>query len=452
MGDQELAGKIKGAVVGPDDAAYDDARHVWNARFDRRPDLIARCVDAGDVAAAVRWARSNSVRISVKGGGHSYAGNTVADDGLLIDLSPMTGIKVQPDARLAIVEAGATWAQLDSATQHHGLATTGVTASSVGVAGSTLGGGSGWLSRRFGNAIDNLAAVELVTAEGEQIRASDDENRDLFWALRGAGPNFGVATSFEFRLHDVGPQVLAGQIVYPFDEAESLLRSFRTFMAEAPDDFQCFPFTFRVPPIDPFPEQFHGQPALDLVVFHLDPAAIDVVQPLRELGETMLDVVVPTPYTAAQQAFDANLPAGQRYYSKAHDIAELTDGAIEDFAAHVRRMEGPLSVAYLEPRGGEVTRIPQGASAAGGRDAPYSFHIIAGWTDADNDEPVMAWAQGFSDAMAAHATGGVYVNLIAEDEPHRVASAFSDHDRLRTMKRKWDPENIFRSNHNVLPA
>jgi FAD/FMN-containing dehydrogenase len=451
MTSNELQESVRGQVIGPGDDGYDAARHMWNARFDRRPDLVAQCLDADDVAAAVRWARRNDVPISVKGGGHSYAGNTVANGGLLIDLGRMTGIRVRPDDRIAVVEAGATWAELDSATQHHGLATTGVTVSSVGVAGSTLGGGSGWLSRRFGNAIDNLLAVEIVTADGEQVRASDDENPDLFWAMRGAGANFGVATSFEFDLHEVGPEVLAGQIIYPFDDAEELLRSFRSFMADAPDDFQCFPFTFRVPPIDVFPAEYHGQPVLDFVVLHLDPSAVDVLRPLQELGEPILDAVAPTPYTVAQQAFDPNLPAGQRYYSKGHDLQGLSDAAIDTFCSHVRTMQGPLTAAYLEPRGGAVARVDEASTAAGGRTAPCAFHIIAGWMDASEDDTVMNWAQAFADDMADHATGGVYVNLIAEDEADRVPTAFSDHDRLRAMKQQWDPDNTFKNNHNIPP-
>lgn len=452
MGRQDLVGRLSGDLLEPDDDGYDEARSVWNARFDRRPDLIVRCVDVDDVAAAVDWARSDGLRISVKGGGHSYAGNTVSDEGLLLDLSPMKGIEVDPDGRTVTVGAGVTWRELDAATQQHGLATTGVTASSVGVAGSTLGGGSGYLSPAFGNAIDNLLSVELVTVEAERIRASEDEHPDLFWAVRGAGSNFGVATSFEFRLHEVGPQVLSGQIIYPFQEAEELLRSFRDFIQTAPDGFQCFPFTFRVPPIEVFPERFHGQPVLDFVVFHRDPDAIEDVQPLRELGDTILDAVEPAPYTSAQQAFDANLPAGQRYYSKAHDLAGLPDGAIETFTEHVRQMQGPLSVAYLEPRREAVARIDSGATAAGGRDAPYSLHILAGWMDAQNDASVMEWARGFHQAMEPHATGGVYVNLIADDEPARVPAAFSDHERLRELKREWDPDNVLRSNHNIRPA
>lgn len=452
MAGHELEELVDGAVLVPGAPGYDAARTVWNARFDRRPDVAVRCTSAADVAATVRWAREQGRQISVKGGGHSYAGNTVADGSVLIDLAGMSGIKVHAEDRLARVEAGATWAQLDSATQAHSLATTGPTVSSVGVAGSILGGGTGWLSRCFGNALDNLAAVDVVTVDGEHVRASAEEEPELFWGMRGAGANLGIATSFELRLHEVGPLVLAGQIVYPFDDAESLLRSFRSFMAEAPDELQCLPFTFRAPPIEPFPDECHGKPVLDFVVFHLDPDAAEVVAPLRGLGVPLLEAVGPMPYVDAQQAFDPNLPAGQRYYTQAHDVAELTDAAIDDFATHVRNMEGALTAAYLEPKGGAVARVPGSATAAGGREAAASFHIIAGWTDPAEDEQVMAWARGFNDAMAAHGTGGVYVNLIAEDEGERVLSAFSDGGRVQALKSEWDPENHLRANHNVAPA
>lgn len=452
MARHELEELVDGEVLAPGATGYDAARKVWNARFDRRPDVAVRCTSAADVAATVRWARANDEQLSVKGGGHSYAGHTVADGGVLLDLSGMSGIKVHAEDRLARVEAGATWAQIDSATQHHGLATTGPTASSVGVAGSVLGGGTGWLSRCFGNAVDNLVAVDVVTADGEQVRASADEERELFWGMRGAGANLGIATSFELRLHEVGPQVLAGQIVYPFDDAEGVLRAYRSFMADAPDDLQCLAFTFRAPPIEPFPERCHGQPVLDLIVFHLDPGADDVVAPLQELGEPLLDAVGPMTYVDAQQAFDPNLPAGQRYYSQAHDVAELSGAAIDDFAAHVRTMRGALTAAYLEPKGGAVARVPGASTALGGRGAAASFHIIAGWTDQAEDDDVMAWAHGFNDAMAVHGTGGVYVNLIAEDEDDRVLSAFSDSTRVQALKARWDPQNHLRANHNVLPA
>lgn len=452
MGEHELEGLVDGAVLLLGAEGYDTARSMWNARFDRHPDLAVRCTSAADVATTVRWARSNGKEISVKGGGHSYAGNTVADGSVLIDLSGLSGIKVHPEDRLARVEAGATWSQLDSATQHHGLATTGPTVSAVGVAGSILGGGTGWLSRRFGNALDNLVAIDVVTVDGAQVRASEDEEPELFWGMRGAGANLGIATSFEMRLHEVGPQVLAGQIVYPFDDAEGVLRAYRSFMAEAPDELQCLAFTFRAPPIDPFPERCHGEPVLDLVVFHLDPDAGDVVLPLRQLGEPLLDVVGPMSYVDVQQSFDPNLPSGQRYYTRAHDVGELGDEALDAFAAHVRTMQGALTAAYFEPKGGAVARVPDDGTALGGRGAAASFHIIAGWTDPAEDEEVMGWARRFSDAMALHGTGGVYVNLIAEDEAERVGTAFSDHDRVRALKAQWDPENRLRANHNVAPA
>lgn len=452
MARHELADVVDGAVMAPGQEGYDEARTMWNARFDRRPEVAVRCTSAAEVAATVRWAGDRGLPISVKGGGHSYAGNTVADGSVLIDLAGMSGIKVDAEDRVVRVEAGATWGQLDSATQEHGLATTGPTVSSVGVGGSILGGGTGWLSRCFGNSLDNLVAVDVVTADGEQVRASEDHEPELFWGMRGAGANLGIATSFELRLHEVGPLVLAGQVVYPFDDAESLLRSFRSFLADAPDELQCLPFTFRAPPIEPFPAACHGQPVLDFVVFHLDPDAGDVVAPLRQLGEPLLDAVGPMPYVDVQQSFDPNLPSGQRYYTRAHDIAELGDAALDDFAAHVRTMRGALTAAYFEPKGGAVARVPGAATAAGGRGAAASFHVIAGWTDPAEDDEVMGWARDFDDAMAAHGTGGVYVNLIAEDEDDRVLSAFSDGERVQALKSAWDPQNHLRANHNVPPA
>lgn len=448
----ELIGRVQGAVLTPGEDGFDDSRTVWNARFDRRPDIVVRCLGPDDVAEAVRWAAGRDLSVFVKGGGHSYAGHTVGDGGVLLDLSSMSGIKVRPEERRVTVQGGATWAALDSATQQYGLATPGPTVSSIGVAGSTLCGGSGWLSRKFGHALDNLVAVELVTTRGERMTASADTEPDLFWGLRGAGQNLGIVTSLEFDLHDVGPQVLAGQIIYPFDEAERMLAFFAEFMTTAPDDFQCLPFTFRVPPIDVFPEEFHGQPVLDFVVFHTDPTALDVVQPLRELGTPILDAVGPAEYATVQQTFDANLPAGQRYYSTAQNLQDLTDAAIADFANHVRRSEGAFTASYFEPFGGAAGRIASDATAKGDRAAGYGFHVIAGWADAADDDSVMQWARDFSAAMASHATGSVYVALIAEDEGDRIPTAFSDAGRVEALKQAWDPGNLLHGNHNVAPT
>ncbi len=440
-------------MLGPADDGFDEARRIWNARLDARPDLIASCRDADDVAAAVAHARANGLAITVKGGGHSYAGKSAADGGVLIDLSGMDRIEVDPAARRVTVGPGATWAQVDEATQAHGLATTGATVSFVGVAGFTLGGGTGNLSRAQGFAADNLLAADVVTADGRQVRASDDEHPDLFWALRGAGANFGIVTSFELQLHEVGPEVLTGQVIYPFDGAGEMLRTYRGFMADASDGMQCYAFMFRIPPVEPFPEEAHGEPALDFVVFHRDPEAIAAVQPLRELGEPILDAVAPAPYTVAQQAFDANLPERQRYYTRAHDLAEVPDGAIDTITDHVPEMRGGFTSAYFEPMGGAIARVDPGATAVGSRrTAAYSFHILAGWMEPSEDAAVMEWTRDFHAALSPHAMDSVYVNLLGEDEDDRVPAVYSDYDRLTELKAEWDPDNVFAANHNIEPA
>jgi FAD/FMN-containing dehydrogenase len=447
---QALRKAIDGSVLASGDVGYDEVRRVWNARFDRRPDLIVRCRTAGDVGRAVDFARDLNLAISVKGGGHSYAGKTVGDGGLLIDLSLMKAIRIDAEARTVDVEAGVTCGELDHATQEHGLATPVPTVSSVGVAGAALGGGSGYLSRKHGLTLDSLMSVDLVTADGRALRASEEDHPDLFWAMRGAGANFGIATALRLRLHEVGPQVLAGQIIYPFDKAGELLRSFRDYMAEAPDELQCYPFMFRIPPIEAFPTRFHGQPALDFVLCHLDPGAAAVVQPLRTLGEPILDVVGPLAYTGVQRGFDANLPKGQRYFSRAHDLDELSDAVIDTATTHVRNMQGAFTAAYFDPSGGAIGRVDPSATPFAGRTASYGFHVLGGWTDAADDETVMRWARTFHDAMAPQATGSVYVNVLGDDEDDRVPAAYgANYPRLVELKTKWDPDNLFRMNCNI---
>jgi FAD/FMN-containing dehydrogenase len=447
-----LRDAIDGSVLVSGDVGYDEARSVWNGRFDRRPDMIVRCRGASEVGRVVDVARAQGLPISVKGGGHSYAGKTMGDGGLLIDLSLMKAIRIDAQTRTAEVEAGVTCGELDQAAQQHGLATPLPTVSSVGVAGAALGGGSGYLSPKYGLTLDNLLSVELVTADGRQRRASEEDHPDLFWALRGAGANFGVATSLRLRLHEVGPEVLAGQIIYPFDEAGALLRSFRDYMAQAPDALQCYPFMFRIPPIEAFPKRYHGQPALDFVLCHLDPDAARVVQPLRTLGQPILDVVGPLAYTDVQRGFDANLPKGQRYFSRAHDLDVLSDAAIDTVTMHVREMPGAFSAAYFDPVGGATGRVDPSATSFGGRTASYGFHVLAGWMDAAEDGAVIRWARTFHDAMATYATGGVYVNVLGDDEDDRVPAAYGDnYPRLLELKSTWDPANLFRMNYNIKP-
>lgn len=450
---EELTRAVSGDVVKPGDAGYEEGRSVWNVRFDRRPAVVLRCHRAEDVRVAVDFARDRGLELSVKGGGHAYAANTVGDGGLLIDLSPMKAIQVDREAHTARVEAGVTWGEFDREAQALGLATPGGTVSTVGVAGLTLGGGSGYLSRRYGLTIDNLLSADVVIADGRLVRASAEEHPDLFWGLRGGGGNFGVVTSFEFRLHEIGPEVLAGQIVHRFEDAGEVLRLYREYMNEAPGEIQCYAFVLRVPPIPEFPEEFHGELAIDLVVFHADADEEEALRPLLDFGDPIFSFVAPQPYTAVQQSFDAGLPAGQRYESRAHDLAEFSDDAIDTFTAQVGALPGAFTMAYFGAGGGAIGRVDPEAGAYAGRDAPYSFHILAGWTDPDRDDEVVAWVTEFHKSMAPYATDTVYVNLLGTDEQARVRAAYGDnYDRLVKLKTKWDPENLFRMNHNIEPT
>ncbi len=449
---EALAAAVSGEVLRPGDADYDEARRVWNVRFDGRPAAVVRCADAEDVRSAVRFAHRGGLQLSVKGGGHAYAANTVGDDGLLVDLSRMKGLTVDPEAKTARVEPGVTWGEFDQAAQQHALATPGGTVSTVGVAGLALGGGAGYLSRKHGMTIDNLLSADVVIADGGLIRASLEENADLFWALRGGGGNFGVVTSFEFKLHELGPEVLAGQIVHRFDDARDVLRLYRDFMDEAPDEIQCYAFVLRVPPIDVFPKEFHGELAIDLVVFHTDVGGEESLRPLLDFGDPILAFVARQAYTEVQQAFDASLPAGHRYESRAHYFTALSDEALEAFTANVNELPGPFTVAYFGAEGGAIGHVSGSATAFPHRDAAYSLHVLAGWTDPDRDTQVTAWARQLHEAMSPYATGGVYVNLLGTGEQERVEAAYgANHHRLRELKRQWDPANLFRMNHNIKP-
>ncbi|HVS03770.1 MAG TPA: FAD-binding oxidoreductase [Thermoanaerobaculia bacterium] len=449
-----LRGVLRGPVIAPGDPVYDEARSVWNARIDRRPGAIARCTGAADVMAAVRLARDHDILLAVRGGGHSYAGLGSCDDGLVLDLSPMDGVRVDPRAKTARVGAGARWGAVDHETQAFGLATTGGTVSTVGVAGYTLGGGSGHLSRRFGLALDNLRSVDVVTAAGELLRASEHENGDLFWGIRGGAGNFGVVTSFELVLHEVGPRVLAGQVIHRLDDAAGALRFYRDFMASAPDELQCYPFFLRLPPLDELPSGLHGRTGLSLVVVYsgdLDRGE-EVLEPLRDFGEPLLDVVAPQPYAAFQQLFDPGMPKGLRWYSKSHYLRDLPDEAIEVVVGRVDSLPTPTSVVYLETQGGSMGRVDPAATAFPHRDAAYLFHVFPGWEDPARDEEIMAWARDFHDEMARWATGGVYVNMLSPDERDRIPAAYgANHERLGRLKREVDPTNLFRVNHNVEP-
>ncbi|NBC19364.1 MAG: FAD-binding protein [Bacteroidetes bacterium] len=450
-----LRDRLRGAVLAPGDDGYDAARTVWNDRLASRPAVVARCTGAADVMAAVDLARANDLRLSVKGGGHDYAGQSAGEGGLMIDLSPMDGVRIDPRSKTAQVQAGATWGAFDHEAQAFGLAAPGPTVSTVGVAGSTLGGGTGYLARKHGLALDHLIGADVVTAEGDLVHASEDDHPELFWGLRGGSGNFGVVTAFEFRLHEVGPEVLAGQIVHPLEAAREGLQFYRAFMADAPDDLQVYAFFVRVPPIPAFPEEYHGKTALDFVVAYAGDLAEgeEILHPIREFGDPMLDGVRPQSYIALQQTFDEGVPKGHRWYSRAHFFDRLSDGTIDTVIDHVDPLPGGFTMVYFEPMGGAIRRVDPTATAFPHREASYGFQVLSGWTDSGEDDEIMEWTRAFHEAMTPDASGGVYVNLLSADEEDRIRSAYgANYDRLAALKNRWDPENLFQMNHNVPPA
>jgi FAD/FMN-containing dehydrogenase len=450
-----LRAELRGPLITPDSPGYDAARAVWNAMHDRHPGLIARCAGAADVMTAVRFARDHRVALAVRGGGHNIAGSAVCDGGLVIDFSAMRSVRVDPAARRARVEPGATLGDFDREAQAFGLATPLGINSTTGVAGLTLGGGFGWLSRRLGLAVDNLLAADVVTADGELVTASETENSDLFWAIRGGGGNFGVVTSFEFRLHPVGPEVLAGLVVHPLDDAPDVLRFYRDFMRDAPEALTCW-FVLRKAPPAPFvPPAWHGREILALAMCWSGPLdeGARVAAPLRGVGRPITDVVAARPFAAWQTFLDASATAGMRNYWKAHDFRELSDGLIDLAVGHARRLPDPLCDIAFAHLGGAVSRVPGDATAYAHRDARYSLNVHARWADPARDAECVAWARELFQDAAPFATGSVYVNFMTQDEGDRVRAAYgANYDRLAAIKTRYDPTNLFRANQNIRPA
>jgi FAD/FMN-containing dehydrogenase len=449
-----LASRITGPVLTPDSPGYDAARTLWNAMIDRRPGAIARCFTADDVAQAVRFAAERNLVIAVRGGGHNVAGLACCDGGLMIDLSPMKTVRVDPERRTARVEAGATLGAVDQETQRHGLATPLGINSTTGVAGLTLGGGFGWLSRRFGLTIDNLASADVVTAGGDRITASDSENADLFWAIRGGGGNFGVVTSFEFRLHDVGPEVFSGLIVHPLVAARDVLGFCREYMKHAPDELTCW-FVMRLaPPLPTIPAEVHGTPILALAVCHCGALADGerLAKPIREFGRSVADMMAPHPYAAWQTALDPLLAPGARNYWKSNEFTEVTDGLIDMLVDHALRLPDPQTEIAVAQLGRAVGRVASDATAYGHRDGQYVMNAHGRWADPAKDEACIEWARGLYRATLPHATGSVYVNFMTEEEGDRVKAAYgANYPRLAALKKKYDPNNVFRMNQNIRP-
>ncbi len=439
----------------PEDTAYDEARAVWNGRFDSRPSVIAHVTSAREAAEALAVAKRANLSVTVRGGGHDYTGRSACEGGLLIDLGSLDSVSVDPEARRATVGAGARWADVDRATQAHGLATPGGTVSSVGVAGFTLGGGQGWLTRTHGLACDNLVAAEVVTASGEILRASETEHPDLLWGLRGGGGSLGIVTSLEYALHPLDHEVLAGQVIYPLERADELLGFYRDFFEDAPDTVMCFPFFYRVPPLDLFPAASHGQIVLAFVVACFAPVdeGERALAPFRGLGDPVLDGVFPQSYVALQQAFDAGMSeSGNRWYSRAHKLRDLGDDCIDTIVESIDPLRGDFTSVYLTPGGGVAGRRPVDETAYPHRGAAHQLHIFPGWTDPEADEGVMAWTREFSERVEPFSHAGVYVNMLAEDEEHRVAASYGpNYDRLAQLMAEWDPDGVFRSTHNIPP-
>jgi FAD/FMN-containing dehydrogenase len=451
----ELRGRLRGAALLPGDEGYDAARTVWNAMIDRRPALIVRCRGAADVAEGVRFARERGMRLAVRGGGHNIAGSAVCDGGLVIDLSPMRSVRVDPRRRVAWVEPGCTLADFDREAQAYGLATPLGINSTTGVAGLTLGGGFGWLSRSLGLTVDNLLSADVVTAAGELVHASATEHPDLFWAIRGGGGNFGVVTSFEFRLHPVGPTVLSGLVVHPLDAAPQVLRFYRDFVRRAPEQLVCW-FVLRIAPPLPFlPPEWHGKHILALAMCYAGEMAEGeaAAAPLRAFGTPIADVVGPHPFTAWQAVLDPLLTPGMRNYWKSHDFTELSDGLIEVLVEHARRIPDPQTEIAFANLGGAVARVPAEATAYRHRDAEFVVNVHGRWEDPDKDSRCIAWARGLFDAAAPFSTGGVYVNFLTADEEARVPQAYgANYTRLAEVKRRYDPDNLFRVNQNIAPG
>ncbi|MFD1600923.1 FAD-binding oxidoreductase [Halobellus rarus] len=450
----EFAGTLRGSIVRPDDEGYDEARSVWNATVDKRPALIVQCAGTADVISAVAFAKEHGVPISVRGGGHNIAGRAVEDDALMIDLSPMNAVRVDPDAQTARVEPGVVLNELDHETQAFGLATPVGYNSTTGVAGLTLGGGWGWLSRRHGLTVDNLISVDVVTAAGELVHASETENEDLFWGLRGGGGNFGIVTSFQFQLHEVGPTVLSGPIVHPFEDTAAVLSEYREFTATAPDDATVWFVIRHAPPLPFIPEEWHGRKVLILAAFYAGEMSEGetVLQPLRDIGDPIVDAVGPHPYAGWQQAFDGLAPAGNRNYWKSHNFVEMTDGMIENFVEYGETIPTEATEIACAQLGGAINDVGVQETAYPHRDAEFTMVLHTQWTDPERDEECIAWARDVHQAMAPHATGGVYANFVPEEVGDQQAAYRENYDRLVEVKNQWDPENLFRLNHNVEPT
>ena len=446
---EALEEQLRGQLLRPGDDAYDSARKVWNGMIDRRPALIARCAGVEDITACVDFARDHDLLIAVRGGGHNVAGSAVCDGGLVVDLSSMRSVQVDPKTRTARAASGATWGDFDRETQAFGLATTGGFVSSTGIAGLTLGGGLGWLMCNFGLSCDNLLSVEMVTADGSVVTASDTENADLFWAVRGGGGNFGIVSAFEYRLRPLG-QLFGGLLIHPFERAEEALRFFRDFAMTAPDELTSAAGLLTSP---------EGTRAIAIVLVYSGPLeeGARLLQPIRAFGPPIEDHIGAMSYREVQTMLDATVPAGRRYYWKSSFLSGLSDEGIAVLVERFGDVPSPQSQVLIERLGGAVSRVGRDETVFDHRDAPFNLLVMSAWSDAAGDRVNIAWARETWKAMQPLSSGGVYVNYLGEEADEgieRIKAAYGPekYERLATIKSKYDPQNLFRMNQNIQPA
>ena len=451
---RELGETFKGELISPGDRTYDAHRRIWNGSIDRYPALIARCGGVADVKAAVGFARDIALPLAVRGGGHSYPGHSVCDGGIVIDLGPMKGIRVDPVSRTARVQAGVLWGELDRETQAFGLATTGGIVTHTGVAGLTLGGGIGWLHRKLGLTVDQLLSADLVTAAGDFVTASAAQNSDIFWGLRGGGGNFGVVTEFEFRLHPVGPIVLAGPIYWPMEDAPAVLRFYREWVSEAPDELMTIVVLRKAPAVAFVPPELHGRPVVSVLCCYAGPLddGERVVRPLKAFRSPLLDRCQPKPYVAHQATFDPAFPHGWWYYFRACDVAELSDDVLDIVVEHAMRIVSPITTVAWFQMGGAVARVGESETAFNGRDAGFTFNINGNSQTAAGFEAEREWARAFWSALEPYHTS-VYVNFLMDEGQERIGQAYGSGklEQLKALKRAYDPTNLFSLNQNIRP-
>ena len=445
---------FRGELVRPGDAAYEEHRAVWNGSIDRRPALIARCGGVADIISAVKFAGESGLPVAVRSGGHSFPGLSVCDDGLVIDLSLMRGIRVDPEARTARAQAGVLLGELDRETQAFGLAVPAGIVTHTGLAGLTLGGGIGWLMRKYGLTIDQLLSVDMVTASGEFVKASEKENADLFWGVRGGGGNFGIVTEFEFRLNPLGPIVYAGPIFWAIEDSPKVLRFYRDWIKEAPDDLTTIVVHRRAPPLPVIPTELHGKPVVAVIGCYAGPVedGEKVMQPMKQFGSPLLDLCFAKPFVAHQSMFDPSFPRGWWYYFRSCDVADLSDGVIDVVADNALRMTSPVTAFPIFQLGGAISRVGENDTAFNGRNAGHTININATTTTAEGFDEEREWSRNFWSALQPYHTS-VYVNFLMEEGEERIRQAYGadKYARLKALKQKYDPNNVFRLNQNIPP-